>query len=128
MTMPSIDLNALLTKVQDTVDQLDEVEGVVTRVAEDAPTLAEVSSLVVTSINPEWMRLSPLLMERVDWSTVNQTVDQMQRLVQALYRAALRPRQEHVHNQYKRWLKQWSMGRSPSIQKFLDTADDGQLA
>src|SRR6266511_4013390 len=127
MTTISIDLDALLSKVQDTLDRLDEVEDVVKRAAEDDATLSEISSQVVASINPEWMRLSPLLMEHADWSTVNQTVEQMQRLVQVLYRTALRPRQEHVHNRYRRWLKQWGMGRSPSIEKFLDLADDRQL-
>jgi hypothetical protein len=127
MTTLSIDLDALLIKVQDSLDRLDEVDDVVKRAAEDDATLAEISSQVAASINPEWMRLSPLLMERANWSAVNQTVEQMEHLVQTMYRTALRPRQEHVHNQYKRWLKQWSKGRSPSIQKFLDTADDRQL-
>lgn len=129
MTTSSIDLTALRNNVQKTLERLDEIENVVARAEANEAGLTEISSQIVAGITPTWMQLSPELLERTDWSGIDQTVEQTQLLVEKLYRTALRPREEAVQDRFQRWHKAWGRKRerAAAIQEFLNTADNTQL-
>lgn len=127
MTTPMPNLDTLLAETQAILGRLDDVDAMVDRAADDDATMKIISLGVVAQLNPEWMSLAPLLMDRADWTTLGHTLKRIDSLAQGLYRTVLSPRQEEFHNRYKQWLKLWNMRRSKSIQKFLDTADDPQL-